>query len=136
MFEEYIKNGVLDLEELEEDLFMREYEDCTFEYPHSRHPDLDYENARMTWETDGMFEEVARERLEPQGYEEWDGSRVYGRFVWIRGLDLLMVHPDDSVAGKGRKSFTFQELEDVEFASGVVCSEWFYPETIAERAIV
>lgn len=133
MFEEYIKNGVFDLEELEEDLFMREYEDCTFEYPHSRHPDLDYENARMTWETNGMFEEVIREQLEDAGYKEWDGSRVYGRFVWIRSFDLLMMRPEDGVAYSARKSFTRQELEDVEFAAGVVYSEWFCPETTAER---
>lgn len=133
MFEEYIKDGVLDIEELEEDLFSREYEDCTFEYPYSRHPDLDYENARMTWETNGMFEEVVRERLECQGYEECGGDRVYGQFVWIRELDLLMVRPEDIVPYSARKSLTIQELEDVEFASGVVCSEWFYPETTAER---
>ena len=133
MFEEYIKNGVLDLEELEEDLFMRDYEDCVFDYARSRNPDLDYENARMTWETNGMFEEVVRERLECQGYEEWNGSCVDGRCVGIRELDLLMVRSEDTVPYSARMSFPRQELEDVEFITGVVYSEWFCPDTTAGR---
>lgn len=135
MLEEYIKDEALDLKELEEDLFNREYADSTFDYAWSQNPEHDYINARDTWIWDGLFEQTLRERLEDDGYRS---SEVYGNgsFVWIREFDLLMVRPGSDVVPDAAFSFNRLELDDIEFATGVACDGFFYPRKTAGRAVV
>ena len=56
MFEEYIENGAFNLEALEEDLFGRYYNEHLFDYDTSRYAEIDWENARWTWELNSLFE--------------------------------------------------------------------------------
>ena len=135
MLEEYIENGAFDLKEFEEDLFDRYYEDHLFDYDTSRYPDLDYENARWTWEWNSLFEQAIRERLEDEGYRSSDG-RGRGRFVWIREFDLLMVRPGSVMVPDATLSFNRLEIDDIEFATGVVWDGLFYPCKTAGKVIV
>ena len=135
MLEEYIENGAFDLKEFEDDLFDRYYEDHLFDYDTSRYPDLDYENARWTWEWNSLFEEAVREQLEDADYRASDGH-ARGQFVWIREFDLLMVRPGGDVVPDATFSFNRLEIDDIEFATGVVCDGLFYPCKTAGKVIV
>lgn len=135
MFEEYIENGAFDLKEFEEDLFDRYYGDHLFDYDTSRYPDLDYENAWWTWVWNSLFEQAIRERLEEEGYRSSDGH-ARGQFVWIREFDLLMVRPGSDTVPDATLSFNRLEIDDIEFATGVVCDGLFYPCKTARKVIV
>ena len=135
MLEEYIENGAFNLKELEEDLFATAYQDSTFDYDRSKNPEDDYLNARYTWQWDGLFEEALREQLESEGYRASDGH-ARGRFVWIRELNLLMVCPGSEAVPDATFSFNRLEIDDIEFATGVVCDGLFYPCKTAGRVIV
>lgn len=135
MLEEYIENGAFNLEALEEDLFSQYYEDHLFDYGTSRDAEIDYENARWTWEWNSLFEQAIQEQLEDVGYRTSDGH-ARGRFVWIREFDLLMVRPGDDVVPDATFSFNSLEIDDIEFATGVVRDGLFYPRKTAGRVIV
>jgi hypothetical protein len=135
MLEEHIENGAFDLKELEEDLFATAYQDCTFDYSWSRDPDRDYENARYVWNWDSLFEQTLRERLEDAGYRASDGH-ARGRFVWIREFDLLMVCPGSEAVPDATLSFNRLEIDDIEFATGVVRDGLFYLCKTATKVIV
>lgn len=135
MFEEYVENGAFNLEQLEEDLFARYYEDRLFDYDTSRCPERDYENARYEWNWSGLFEQAVREQLEDGGYRS---SEVYGNgsFVWIREFDLLITRPSSDAVPDDAFSFNRLELDDIEFATGVVRDGLFYPRKTATKVIV
>ena len=135
MLEEYIDNGAFNLKELEEDLFATAYQDCTFDFGWSNNRERDYENARYVWDKDGLFEQTLREQLEDEGYRSSD---VYGngRFVWIRESSLLMVRPGSDEIPDASLSFNRLEIDDIEFATGVVCDGLFYPCKTATKVIV
>ena len=135
MLEEYVENGAFNLEALEEDLFGKYYNEHLFDYDTSRYPDLDYENARCTWEWNSLFEQAIRERLEDEGYRSSDGH-ARGQFVWIREFDLLMVRPGSDTVPDAAFSFNRLEIDDIEFATGVVCDGLFYPHKPAGKVIV
>ena len=135
MLEEYIKDEALDLKEFEEDLFDRYYVNRLLDYDTSRYPDLDYENARWTWEWNSLFEQAIRERLEDEGYRSSDGH-ARGQFVWIREFDLLMVRPGSGMVPDATLSFNRLEIDDIEFAAGVVRDGLFYPCKTATKVIV
>lgn len=134
MLEEYIENGVFNLEALEEDLFSKYYEGHLFDYDTSRCPEIDWENARWTWELHSLYEQAIREQLEDAGYRTSDGH-ARGRFVWIREFDLLMVRPGSDVIPDAAFSFNRLEIDDIEFATGVVCDGLFYPHKTAGKVI-
>lgn len=135
MLEEYVENEAFNLEQLEEDLFDRYYGDHLFDYDTSKNPEHDYTNAKWTWEWNSLFVQAIREQLEDGGYRS---SEVYGngRFVWIREFDLLMVRPESGVVPGDVKSFSMEELEDAEYASGLMCDGLFYPRKTATKVIV
>lgn len=135
MLEEYIENGAFNLEALEEDLFSQYYEDHLFDYDTSRCPEVDWENARWTWELNSLFEQAVREQLENKGYRTSDGH-ARGRFVWIREFDLLMVRPGSDMVPDATLSFNRLEIDDIEFATGVVCDGLFYLCKTAAKVIV
>ena len=135
MLEEYIENGAFNLEALEEDLFDRYYNECLFDYDTSRDDEIDYENARWTWGWNSLFEQVVREQLEDAGYRASDGH-ARGQFVWIREFDLLMVRPGSDTVPYAAFSFNRLEIDDIEFATGVVCDGLFYPCKTAGKVIV
>lgn len=136
MLEEYIENEALNLKALEEDLFAVAYQDCTFDYAWSNDHERDYENARWTWEWDSLFVQFIREQLENAGYRECIAERAHGHYVWIREFDLLMVKPDHEVGHIFYGSFSVEELDGVEFASGTVYEGRFYAQTTADKVIV
>lgn len=135
MFEEYIENGAFDLKELEEDLFAVAYQDCMFDFAWSNDSERDYENARWAWEWDSLFVQFIREQLENEGYRASDGN-ARGQFVWIREFDLLMVRPGSEAVPDAAFSFNRLEIDDIEFATGVVCDGLFYPCKTAGKVIV
>lgn len=136
MLEEYIDNRAFNLEQLEEDLFDRYYGDHLFDYETSRLPEQDYENARWTWGWNSLFVQAIRELLEDGGYRECIAEQARGRFVWIREFDLLMVRPGSDVVPDAAFSFNRLEIDDIEFATGVVCDGLFYPCKTATKVIV
>lgn len=136
MLEEYIKNGAFNLEQLEEDLFSMYYGDHLFDYDTSRCPEHDYINARYAWEWSSMFMQAVREQLEDGGYRECIAEQACGRFVWIREFDLLMVRPGSDAVPDATLSFNRLEIDDIEFATGVVRDGLYYPRKTATKVIV
>ena len=136
MLEKYIKNGAFDFKGLDDDLFEEEYERCSFDYHWSQDPDRDHENARAQWDRGEILEEAVLEWLENEGYHDWDRTPTNGEFVWIHNLELLMVKPDPGVVQDDVKSFDREALNDIEYASGVVCDGLFYPCKTATGVIV
>lgn len=137
MFEGYIENGAFNLEALEEDMFFHCYEEQLFDYDKSKCPEHDYVNARWAWQCKGLFEQYLREQLEDGGYKEYGSDRLYGRFVWIRELDLLVVQDNDSarlqpVVAKCNKG----GLDDLEYALGFMIAGLFLVRAMAEKVIV
>lgn len=135
MLEEYIENGAFNLEALEEDLFGKYYNEHLFDYNTSRYAEIDWENARWEWELNSLFEQAIREQLENKGCRTSDGH-ARGQFVWIREFDLLMVCPGSGVVPDATLSFNRLEIDDIEFATGVVCNGLFYPHKTAGKVIV
>lgn len=136
MLEKYIKNGAFDLKELDDELFEEEYEKCSFDYHWSQDPDRDHENARARWDHEGILEEAVLEWLENEGYHDWDRTHANGEFVWIHSLELLMVKPDQGAVPDAALSFNRLEIEDIEYASGVVRNGLFYLCKTATKVIV
>ena len=135
MFEEYIKNGAFNLEALEGDLFGKYYNEHLFDYNTSRYPEIDWENARWEWELNSLFEQAIKEQLEDKGYRTSDGH-ARGQFVWIREFDLLMVRLGSEAVPDATFSFNRLEIDDIEFATGVVRDGLVYPLKTAEKMIL
>jgi hypothetical protein len=136
MLDSYVGDGVLDLKRLEEELFDEAYMDSAFDYGWSLDSELDYDNARWTWEREGLFEQFLREHLEDEGCKEWNDGEQNGQFVWIREFDLLMVRPGSDAVPDATLSFNRLGIDDIEFATGVVRGGLFYPHKTATKVVV
>lgn len=137
MFSDYVLEGALYWQELEDDIFNELY--CEREigdYRRGTDPESDYYNAWEYWSNSDIFWEWLTDRVKEYGFFDYDKEPQDGTFMWIHAEEMLVVKPNNGpveLPAKVIATFDRDSLYETEYAEGIVRDGVFYATIIARE---